>query len=42
MGWRTQGKLGRGEILECGLMAQVKAKPLSGAEPKMTQATSAG
>jgi hypothetical protein len=37
-----QGKLGRGEILECGLTAQVKAKALSGAEPEVTPATSAG
>jgi hypothetical protein len=31
-----QGRLGRGEILECGLTAQVKAKTTTSVEPKVT------
>jgi hypothetical protein len=37
-----QGKLGRGEILECGLTAQVKAPAAPAAEPEVIQATSTG
>jgi hypothetical protein len=37
-----QGKLGRGEVLECGLTAQVKASAVPAAGPETNQATSTG